>query len=233
MKIALLIHGHMRTYKKCFPGLVSNLLDPYQPDVFIHTWTETEPHAKTWHNRKGTILELSEDALNEIADMYNPTDIYVGIQPPVDPVRVTPNNNLSYDGQKSMLWGMQQACILKRQHEEKYGFTYDVVVKIRPDILLMSPLEISKPARHTVCVASNKIEGGPSRACDIINIASSANMNGLCNVHDHFDRFYVDNVNEGKLTHSGYVDYMLWLGLRPVYIDYLYGQDWTIVRGKK
>jgi len=231
MKVALLIYGHMRTYTQCFPFLRANLLGSLQPDVFLHTWDETEPRTRTWHNRQGDAAPL--DAA-KVRATYQPVDMIVETQPPVSDRRVTPNNNLSYHGQKFMLESLQKACALKRQYEAEHYFDYDVVMKIRPDIKLLDPFELRVPeTRRIVHIAGNRRPGGEHTACDILNVAMSNTMNSICNAYDHFDRFYVQNFNEGQFIHSGFVDYLLSLGLRPVFLEYLYGESWTIGRGKK
>jgi len=230
MKIALIIYGHMRTYRECYPSLLNNLLGPLQPDVFIHTWDETEARTRTWHNRQGDPEPLDVDALR---DLYRPKAMLVETQPPVDPDRVTPNNKLSYDGQRFMLESLQKACALRWQHEAANGVRYSVVIKIRPDIKLLEPLRFEIPDNNVVLIASNLRPDGKRKACDILNVATSANMDMVCTVHDHFEEFYAENFINGTFVHSGFVDFIVSLGLRPVYLDYHYGKQWTIVRAKK
>lgn len=229
MKTALLLYGHMRTYRQCFPFLQANLLDAVQPDVFLHTWDETEPRTRTWHNRQGEPAALDAAAVRAV---YRPAAMAIETQPPVSDTRVTPNNNMSYDGQKFMLYSLQQACALKRAHEAAGGFEYDVVIKLRPDIKLIAPLRFDKPYGDEIWIASNLRPDSDRTACDIINIAMSNTMNRICNVYEQFDQFYVHNFNAGKVEHSGFVDYVKSLGLRVRYLDYHYGKQWTIVRGK-
>ncbi len=44
MKLALCLSGHLRTFDQVFQNLKENVLDRYNPDVFLHTWTDSFGH---------------------------------------------------------------------------------------------------------------------------------------------------------------------------------------------
>jgi len=222
MKVALIIYGHMRTYQIAFPGLEEFFLSTYQPDVFMHTWDEVEARTKSWHRDHMRIRPLD---VSRVIEMYDPKNILVEKQPQVDDDRVTPNNNISYVGQKFMLESLYKADSLRRES----GVDYDIVVKIRPDIRLLKPLPVPEPTPGIVFTGSNP-QGGKRSACDIINIATAADMEKVCQVHAHFDEFYVDRYNRGILEHSGFIDYIRSLDLEISWMPYLYKNHWNIVR---
>lgn len=82
MKKALLISGHLRTFKSCFPLLKENLLDVVELDVFIHTWDQLESTTKSWHNQHMTYKHVTEDLACLIRDLYRPKKMK--IQPQID-----------------------------------------------------------------------------------------------------------------------------------------------------
>lgn len=224
MNVALIMYGHMRTYHIAHEGLKKFFLDPYKPDVFIHTWDEVEAKTKTWHKEHMRVQPLDVD---EVMQMYEPREIVVEHQPEVDDNRVTPNNNISYVGQKFMLESLRKVNSLRRMHDEEY----DLVVKIRPDIKLLKPFPLPDPTPGVVFTGSN-LHGGNRSACDIINVATPADMDRIAQVADHFDEFYVERVLTGELQHSGFVDYMTSLGLRIEWLPCLYRNHWNIIRRK-
>ena len=52
MKIAVCFFGHLRTFKRCAPYIKKNLLNHYDCDLFMHTWSEYNHNTKTWHDNK-------------------------------------------------------------------------------------------------------------------------------------------------------------------------------------
>jgi hypothetical protein len=236
MKVALIMYGHLRTYKKCFDKLKENFLDTYNPDIFIHTWDETEARTRSWHNRHTKVEKVDRKLINEIKQMYNPKALSIDSQHAVANDKTTPNNLISAKGQQYMLYSMFAANKLKRDYEVKNNFRYDTVIKIRPDIMLLSPLTLTKQKPNCVSIAANRTVSTHTnnihkyRACDIINIANSMDMDIICDVDKHFKTFFVDNVVNKRFIHSGFVDYMLSRKLKLEFKDYVYNKDWTIVR---
>lgn len=215
----------MRTYRITHESLKKFLLTPYTPDVFIHTWDEIEAKTKSWHKDHMHVEPLD---VNEVTKIYEPKEIVVEHQPEVDDSRVTPNNNISYIGQKFMLESLQKADSLRRES----NIEYDLVVKIRPDIKLLAPLSLPEPNSGIVTVACNK-KGNKHTACDIINIATPEDMSHITTVYDNFDEFYVHRFNRGEMKHSGFVDWLMFLGLEINWIPYYYKKQWNIVRSQK
>ena len=62
MKIAICFFGHLRTFKRCAPHLKRNLLDQYDCDLFMHTWSTLNHQTITHHENKnidGIVTEKS------------------------------------------------------------------------------------------------------------------------------------------------------------------------------
>jgi hypothetical protein len=236
MKVALIMYGHLRTYKKCYKNLKVNLLDVYNPDVFIHTWDETEARTISWHNRHTDIKQLSEADIKEISDMYKPSRMLIQKQEPVENDITTPNNAISSKGQEYMLYSLWAANEMKKSYEKDNGFKYDLVIKIRPDIMLLSPMKLAPIKMGSVTIAANRTVPRHSqnpqhyRACDIINICNSTDMDKICLVKNEFQEFFVDNVINKNFIHSGFVDFLLSKKLKLNFVDYVYNKDWTILR---
>ena len=127
--------------------------------------------------------------------------------------------------------------MLKQSYEYTHGFEYDLVYKIRPDIALNAPIpNVANLGDKDVMIAARKHDGSPGlkafKACDILNVAKSQTMDRVCGVVDNFEQFYVKNVVDGKLRHSGFVDYLHHLGLNiSVFSGYNWNSEWVIVRG--
>jgi len=237
MKVALIMYGHLRTYKKCHAKLKQNFIDKYNADVFIHTWDEIEAKTKSWHNRHMDVTTLSKTNLTDLKNIYSPKGLLIEHQSDMETADLTtPNNAISALGQERMLHSMFMADQLKSDYETKNNFKYDVVVKIRPDILLVNPLVLPEVSEGVDHIAGNRIglkqvnDIQKYKACDIINISTSSDMTKICAAEKEFEKFFVENVLAKTFIHSGFVDHMLFQNLKLNILDFNYNRDWTIVR---
>lgn len=66
MRTAILLSGHMRTYKDCYKSLLENLVKPYGADVFVSTW-DTLGYSinKPPHVYRKIDLPIGETAIRE------------------------------------------------------------------------------------------------------------------------------------------------------------------------
>jgi len=230
MKVALLIYGHLRTYRQCFSSLKRNLLDRYSPDIFIHTWDENEAATKTWHNNSMTREKID---IEHMIKLYKPISYKIGHQDSIEDDKVT-GNRISIKGQQYMLSGINQVNRLKKEHEARNGFKYDMAIKIRPDILLKNPLNLENIDSSFLHIAGNSKTGEYSdnindyKACDIINVGSSQKLDIVSGAIDEFDRYFL-----GTPKHSGFIDYLSGKSeaIRP--LNYLFYRDWEILRASK
>ena len=67
MKIAVCFFGHLRTFKRCAPYIKLNLLEHYDCDLFMHTWSDYNHQTKTWHENQPIEGKVSKQ---EIIDTY-------------------------------------------------------------------------------------------------------------------------------------------------------------------
>lgn len=86
MRVAICFSGQSRTFKQCYESQKKFILDPLQPDVFIHTWNftgSTDIHST--HNKAYNINKYIDyvksskytvDA-NDIIDLYRPKNIFI------------------------------------------------------------------------------------------------------------------------------------------------------------
>ena len=127
MNIALVICGQPRTFEFCFPSLKRNILDVYNPDVFIVTDAQAD----------------------RITDLYRPVAITIVEQEPAfnDALKkrgslpcVVPVNDLS------IAWKVNTAMQMKKQYENDGGFIYDTVALTRFDVKFKSVPEIKAQA---------------------------------------------------------------------------------------
>jgi len=232
MNIAVIIYGHMRSFEKCYPSLIKFILEPFNPDIFIHTWSLNESSTPSWHHSHcNKIHPIDSD---RIKSLYNPISLLIEEQPtlPSDFNKVV--DGVNFFGFNCMYQSLSKANSLKLAHEIKNGSSYDIVVKIRPDVLLKKAI----PFNFSSDIAANKIHIAGNKknnmdmsihgyaAVDIINIACSNTMNTISDLS-----YYVyDFFNPSNAKENGFSNFILKQKLTPVMLDYKYHQEWEIIR---
>ena len=66
-RIALCLSGHVRTFERTFPGLKRHLLEPHDPDVFIHTWSVVGHQNTSWRPRPSDDTRISPERLQSLS----------------------------------------------------------------------------------------------------------------------------------------------------------------------
>lgn len=123
MKVALCFAGLPRYVQQTHDYWRKCLLEPYQPDVFIHTWCDDhvptlQAQLNSLYNPKCCVVEAPREM---------PTAMYIDR---IWPHRTTPTGVLS------QWYSVQQSIQFKKQHETQHAFTYDVVIRARFDWFL-------------------------------------------------------------------------------------------------
>lgn len=147
MRVAFQIFGHLRTFERCADSLHLNLLDRYPArDVFIHTWDRFESDTVTHHDRACAPGVVDEGALASVERAYSPTRVAIERQAPREMGNLTFSNGkqIAISGIWYMLESMQKANELREAYSAETGVRYDVVVTVRPDIALRTPLDLDR-----------------------------------------------------------------------------------------
>lgn len=135
MRIAVCFSGIIRTGVHCVENIRRYIADLWpRCDFFIHTWDyETvKPYARSsWNDvpfvpRQSKILDL--DKLEQFLNAYTPKswkmDIYHQF------IKEYPKTH------GNVVWHTMSRCFeLKKKYEAENNFTYDAVIKIRPDVI--------------------------------------------------------------------------------------------------
>lgn len=145
MRTALCISGLPRHVEKAFPNIKANLIDPNQPDIFIHTWL----YSKYPFSEEG--IKATRSLRGFVENSYNPLSVgYASQFPfhnphwPLD--RMMASHARSYTRENFVLmlysswYSVQQANLLKELYQRKHGFTYDCVIRARFDIDYNQPV---------------------------------------------------------------------------------------------
>ena len=199
MRIALCLSGMVRTLMQTYPSIQRNLLNPLSPDVFIHTYDRMGL-------RKENDLPVSESWLKA---MFSPVDCRIVPQAQADLVHEQERDRLyCYPGPifgggidpevtwrlknvLSQLWHVQQCDTMRRSHERKQGFKYDVVVRARMDNVFKGPLQVRENSQpfpeNTVFYPEHSGYGG---LCDQFAMGNSDSMAVHSDYYLHFEKVF-------------------------------------------
>lgn len=144
-RVAVCLFGQMRTYLQCKDNFDKYFVDRLEPDIFIHTWEEV---GGTWKNRVNE--KHSEEIVTEtrLIDLYSPEKIVIeefrqSYYQNIESVEVPEKAEFIPDWQKAMIpmfykmWSSNELKVKKEQNEE---FKYDLVILLRPDLLINEPI---------------------------------------------------------------------------------------------
>jgi hypothetical protein len=131
MKIAICLSGQCKAAIYAFPNLQHFLGDLFNTaDFFIHTWT-THSERETWSDPTSLRYEdnINEADMEKYINLYQPIDYKIERQRDFGDFGYSPPSYYKY-------YSIYKSVLLKHQYEITNKFTYDVVIKIRPDLII-------------------------------------------------------------------------------------------------
>ncbi|ADO67305.1 hypothetical protein crov272 [Cafeteria roenbergensis virus] len=151
MKVALCFSGGIRNLEDNYKSIKHCLIDPLNADVFIHGWyfkvnelnnihkmykkKETEQN-KVLILLKPKKYKFENYDINKENEMINHFDITKIKE------KYKNNSNLCqlYPNTCGMFYSIYQSNKLKKEYEKENNFTYDIVIRCRPDFEYYTPL---------------------------------------------------------------------------------------------
>ena len=191
MKIALLLTGHSRSWKTCFPSLKKYVLDKYNPDIFIHTWDT--PNIKTLNSPFLYDEEHFEEYFKPVKIVYENLEKLTSY--------ITKKSNYftkigPYDSpfitiSQHRKWFLCNK--LKSEYEKEHGFKYDLVIKARPDLIYYSDINLETFDDPSVVYTCN--ECSYETVSDLFTVSTSQNIDKYCKIYFNDRRIYDKYLN--------------------------------------
>lgn len=181
MKIAILLVGHMRSWKLCRQSFLNTFgCVDHEIDIFVHTYDcklNFHPYIENTYNVKDNLRKITEiDIINEIG--FHLKKIVIEKQEDVDEEIRKLNLPINFDTY-SQHRKTKLCNELKNQYETENNFKYDMVVKTRFDIMFSCTLgDIVRYISHNDAdMKKIYVSKGPSiQPCDQVIISSSRKM---------------------------------------------------------
>ena len=233
MRVAVCISGQLRKWKvghhnqKWFWSTVNQ--PNVQVDYFGHTWTysgDRQGVSQPYINR-----EVKEEEFLEFANAFKFKKILFDD-------RRTPffYNN---DHWSSLFYSLSKSLMLKREYEIENNFTYDVVVKSRPDVVFDPGKHFEIPHLFDNCIHSTHggtmpMEFNKFNFNDCVFLGNSYTMDLLTNLYFYRQAGINENTKGNKNIHpigpgTLMMDYFSEYGITP-FFD-LYFQETLLKKG--
>ena len=191
MKIAILMSGYLRSIKENYNNLKQYLLNDNDTDIYIHITKSDDPK---YMNSKITMDELHKLLKPKhmiVSNNYNLHDNII-------------INNLLNQNYKYYLLNEHRKIV-----EKSENIKYDIVVKIRPDVYLQSPLCMNVISNNIYIPSDSKIDNTKltiptdNYICDIIAYGNPEIMDKYFNFYNELLQLIQQYgyVNETLLYH--------------------------------
>lgn len=181
MKIALCLSGQPRSYEKGFEYHKKNLLDHYDVDVFIHTWSNANDQdiEKLFQLYKPVKTMVETPLTDEFDSMYRNTPNAVA-----HPPRFT----------VSMLYSMYKSYEMKSAYEMKNRQMYDWVVKSRTDYALNVRIPFEELDNTKLYIPNCRMVPERDFGNDQFAFGSSDTMNKRMSIYLGMNHYYDQGV---------------------------------------
>lgn len=204
MRIAVCISGQIRTgvivsknIKHFLGSLYSNC------DFFIHTWDTNTTISYCGSNIYPDNEKVTQDTIDKIKNIYNPKKIQVDDLYEITKNKIKTNNNI-----KILWYSFYKSVEYKRRYEIENDFIYDLVLKLRFDIVfpeyrsLLIDFSLIKKSLHNTIYIENSpeiIEKDCLFVDDVYYLSNSHNINILSEYYYDIIKQRFDDVNGYKL----------------------------------
>lgn len=196
MRIALLLTGHLRSFRNTHPSFeaLRNVLTQYgEVDVFAHTWDiEESVTASWWKDHAGDAPPPPNVNEEEIRGLYQPVALRIEPSRQFEELPVSIKSVIPVSGLLSMLYSQFQAWKLMDAYEREKGVKYEVLVKMRYDLgFEIAPAFTSMLLRSVqdgVLFVPNSNPYALTGACaDIFALGASLPMVRYLRYFEHFE----------------------------------------------
>lgn len=168
MKVALVLSGQLRSFKRGYEYLKQNLLDNYDVDVYFHTWS------KNWNN--------------DVLSLYNPKEALIendGIFGDYKQYRIVSSSHPAKNT-IMMYRSIKYADMLRKNS----NINYDWIVRTRFDFALNRKLKLEEFNRTKMYFCDTRQNQEATAVHDQFVIANSEDMSVYSSVYDNIHQYH-------------------------------------------
>jgi hypothetical protein len=191
MKVALTISGHMRSFERAYTSLLSTIIRPFSPDIFIYTPSTI---GNDGADRGDRHLTRTPTNIDRVRSLFNPKKIIVEQAKVWDMAKYRDrigSGCRSPNMIKGMYYGIYASNQLKKEYEKENGFIYDVVIRCRADLFFENDLNRTEleTCANGICFPKFGSYGGLN---DQFAFGSSSSMDTYADTYNILDTLFDD-----------------------------------------
>jgi hypothetical protein len=192
-RVAIVLTGHLRCWKTVFPNFKENFIDRYSPDIFIHTWKD-----EGYWVPVDSANSVKQDApLLDEADVrahYKPIEMVIEDFADYEAAftkRAEPFTNFLARPRNviSMLYKMSAGMALLDKHVAETGKPYDLVIRMRPDMILHEPMPEFDLEKFYTLNHGNHLRQGTG---DMFQIGKPEFISAFLTIGEHLEELYAE-----------------------------------------
>ena len=194
MRVAIVLTGHMRCWRQVLPNFKERF-EHYNPDVFIHTWNE-----EGWwipgdaQNVKGYHENTPKIDYDEIDEAYRPVELKIenwDIYNVIFGARGENYPNFAHRAKNilSMFYKLHQGVSLMNSFSARHGKEYDIVLRMRPDMVFHTPLPLEELNSDTFFTLTHRNHLGQGTG-DMLQISNQKNITDFSMLPCYMDSIY-------------------------------------------
>lgn len=186
MKVAVVLTGHLRSWRQVYPNFHEKIVSRYAPDIFIHSWTDEgwwDPESTT-----GYVDGSDRVDVEEVSELYQPVGIeledFREHQDQFDKRAELFDNSLHRKRNIiSMFYKIKRGVDLMNAS----GNSYDMVIRMRPDLVFFDNLPLIDPDKfYTI----NHKSGTGKGTGDMFQAGSQASITKFGAAYDRLEEIY-------------------------------------------
>jgi hypothetical protein len=189
MLIAIYLCGSFDSYQKTYPDFKKYILDYFGTKnifIFIHT----------------DVLTLDKTTI--INNLYKPTNaIYENYNNGSSSGHRWGESLINYDLVKYNIYAVKQSNIMRKQYEIDNNITFDIIIKLQPNVLLkkyLSIIEMTDAVNNNKLYYLNQSHNYKHIGCNIFYFGNPYYFDILDNhFHDNYDFIYHEFINKTSI----------------------------------
>lgn len=190
MNVAVVLTGHMRCWEQVFPRFKESIIDRYKPDIFIDTWNDEA----YWdpHSQKGIVANAPTIDFKKLQETYQPRMLrheeyeryeswFIQRANKFENFYHVPKNQIS------MMYKLGRGVAMMEDYMFQTGVTYDLVIRMRPDLVFNEPLPDFDPNKFYTLGYRNHMGQGTS---DMIQVGNFFTIGLFSKILHHLPQLY-------------------------------------------
>ena len=200
MRVALLLPGQIREAKDSFPFIKTEIIDKYNPDIFISTWN---PSGEINQSLQADTRDLVDSlTIDDLIKMYSPKHLMTddfssdGIKKFIDRAwsyeEFGPQTGEINPVSVFLMWyKIKQSFSLMEEYEIRIGQKYDCVIKGRMDIKIHNSLDLQQNLDKINIPPGFDWKGGVN---DILAWGGREPMEHYCKMFDRLEEYILSDI---------------------------------------